>query len=124
MERDAAIGRHREPGLDLLQIETPVLGMPVTDDGEILVLALSREGSVHGHAGHVPVHSGHIDPELTDRPRPDRARDVPRLRSDRIQCPGRTIIVEQTGPDPEDLLHRQHLARSPPVPAARETSAG
>jgi hypothetical protein len=28
MERDAAVGRHRESGLDLLQTEAPVLGCP------------------------------------------------------------------------------------------------
>ena len=53
------------------------------------------------------MHPGHIDPELTDRPRPDRARDVLQLRRDRIQCPGQTIIIEQTGLDPGDIQPAQ-----------------
>lgn len=68
---------------------------------------------------------GHIDPELTDRSRPDRARDVLQLQSDRIQRPGQKIIVEQTGLDPEDLLHRP--APGPvlhPHQRRGETSAG
>ncbi|WP_327348893.1 hypothetical protein [Streptomyces europaeiscabiei] len=54
----------------------PAAGMKAADDGEVLVLPLNQEGPVDGHAGHVPVQPGHIDAELGDRPRPDRARDV------------------------------------------------
>ncbi len=104
---DAAVGRHRKPGLDLFQIQAPVLGMPVaTDERVLLVLLLGGEGAMDGHAGHIPVQPGDVDPELGDRPGTDRARDGLQLRGDRVQRAGQTVVVEQVRCDAEDLLHR------------------
>ncbi|WPW32477.1 hypothetical protein P6B95_37320 [Streptomyces atratus] len=37
MDGDAAVGRHREPGLGLLEVHPPVLGMPVADEAPALI---------------------------------------------------------------------------------------
>lgn len=125
VDGDTAVGGHREPGLDLLEVHPPVLGMPVTDHRVLLILVLDGVGAMDGHTGHVPVQPGDVDPELGDRPCADGARDLLQNRRDRIQGPGQMVVVEQDRVNAEDLLHRpgtgpvadphQRCGRSQPV---------
>ena len=108
--RDAAVPADRDPGLDLLQVRAPVLGMTELRSGKpfLAVLVLT----VHRDRGHVPVQPGHIDPERLDRRHPDRPGDLVQMRGDRIQRPPDPVIIEQPGLHPERLTHR-------PVPRPR-----
>jgi hypothetical protein len=106
VDGETTIGGHREPGLDLFQVHPPVLGVSVPDHRERVVLVLPGVGAMDGHAGHVPVQPTHIDAELRDRPRPDRARELFQVRGNRVQRAGEAVVIEQVRLDAEDLLHR------------------
>ncbi|GAA3376777.1 hypothetical protein GCM10020367_49800 [Streptomyces sannanensis] len=103
-DRDPAVAGDGEPGLDLLQIHPPVLGVTVLDLREPVLLVLER--AEERHRGHVPVDLADVDAELRDGLGTDRAGDLVQVRGDRVQGAGEPVVVQQLGIDTEDLLHR------------------
>ena len=102
--RDPAVPGHRQPGLDLLQIRAPVLG--VAPARRRIASGGARIGAVQRDRGHIPVQPGHIHPEPSDRRRPDAAGDLVQMRGDRVQGTGDPVIIQQAGLDAVRLVHR------------------
>src|SRR5687768_9817411 len=84
-QRDTAVAGHREAGLDLLEVVSAVLGMPVPDLGIVLILVVGRVGAMQRHGGHVPAACRHIDAELADRAGPDAVGELPQVLGDGVQ---------------------------------------
>ncbi len=103
-DRDPAVGGDRQPGLDLLEIRAPVLGMP-PGRRRILLFDLG-ERAVHRDRGHIPVQSGHVQAERADRRRGDRAGDAVQLWGDGVQRAGEPVVAQHGGGDGEDLVYR------------------
>ena len=102
--RDPTITRHRDPGLDLLEIRAPVFRMTIPRGRKRRVTV--RIGAVQGDRGHVPMQPGHIDPERCNRRRTDRPDDLLGPSGDRVQRPTQAVVIEHIGRHPEDFRHR------------------
>jgi hypothetical protein len=96
---DPTITRHRDPGLDLLQIGAPVFRMTIRRRRIRRITVLI--GTIQRNRGHIPVQTGHIDPERLNRRRTNGSDDVFGLFSDRVQRPTQTVIIEERD---EDLI--------------------
>jgi hypothetical protein len=103
-DRHPAIAGGRQPGLDLLQIRATVLRVPETRRRVVRVELVV--GPIQRDRCHVPMASGHIDPERRDRLRTNGSDDPIEFGGDRVQRAADPVVVEQRGVDAEDLLHR------------------
>ncbi len=109
-DRHPAIPGHRQPGLDLLEVRAPVFGM-TESWGRIAGIGVFVS-AVQRDRGHVPMASGHVEPEPGDRLRPNGSDDAIQLRRDRVQSTADPVVVECGGIDTQHFLNRP---RSRPV---------